>query len=68
MLLLLIPLRTAVRRVRSFSTKPPQYVYTWGDGYLGTLGHGDFEGRAVPTRLDTPELEGLEPLRVSAGW
>jgi alpha-tubulin suppressor-like RCC1 family protein len=40
-------------------------VFTWGDNDYGQLGHGDREGRRVPTKVES--LDGLVITKISCG-
>ena len=40
-------------------------VFTWGMNYHGQLGHGDSEGRTVPTKVES--LDGLVITKISCG-
>ncbi|KAF0684214.1 Aste57867_23800 [Aphanomyces stellatus] len=58
-------LRPTSKRM-SFGTKATNTIYSYGDGYLGTLGHGSYEQVPTPTPLEA--FQGLELTRLSTGW
>jgi alpha-tubulin suppressor-like RCC1 family protein len=40
-------------------------VFTWGSNYFGQLGHGDWESRLVPAKVES--LDGLAITKISCG-
>ena len=40
-------------------------LFTWGGGFDGKLGHGDFNGRRVPTKVEIPG--GEKVVKVACG-
>ena len=40
-------------------------VFSWGHNENGQLGHGDWDGRSVPTKVEA--LDGLEIIKISCG-
>ncbi|KAH9108938.1 hypothetical protein AeMF1_015922 [Aphanomyces euteiches] len=65
-------LRPAAIRRASFSTKGcaveavKKTLYSYGDGYLGTLGHGSFEQVDAPKAIEA--FDGLDLVKASTGW
>ncbi|RHY84959.1 hypothetical protein DYB35_007702 [Aphanomyces astaci] len=48
------------------STSSKNTLYSYGDGYLGTLGHGNYDAVDAPKALAA--FEGLDLAQASTGW
>ncbi|RHZ41181.1 hypothetical protein DYB26_008090 [Aphanomyces astaci] len=48
------------------STSSKNTLYSYGDGYLGTLGHGNYDAVDAPKALAA--FEGLDLVQASTGW
>ncbi|ETW06901.1 hypothetical protein, variant 1 [Aphanomyces invadans] len=61
--------RPSILRAACMSTKSAPIknsLYSYGEGYLGTLGHGNYSSVEAPKALDA--FDGLDLVQASTGW
>jgi len=57
----------AAGKEQAFCITTTGSVFSWGHGYLGTLGHNDYLCKRMPTLLDTQIFAGAKVLMISCG-
>jgi len=57
----------AAGKEQTFCITTAGSVFSWGQGFLGTLGHNDYLNKRMPTLLDPQNFAGAKVLLVSCG-